>query len=62
MEWLTRVDAERLIVRGLFQDVLGGFELEPVRVALAGRIPQSYNRLVPLVARRRSPRRAGPHN
>jgi Fe-S cluster assembly protein SufD len=41
---LTRGDAERLIVRGFFQDVLDRIELEPVREALAdaleGRIPQ----------------------
>ena len=37
--------AERLIVRGFFQDVLDRIELEPVREALAdaleARIPQS---------------------
>ncbi len=42
---LTRADAERLIVRGFFQDVLDRIELEPVRDALAAaleaRIPQS---------------------
>jgi Fe-S cluster assembly protein SufD len=42
---LTRADAERLIVRGFFQDVLDRIELEPVREALAAaleaRIPQS---------------------
>jgi Fe-S cluster assembly scaffold protein SufB len=41
---LTRADAERLIVRGFFQDVLDRIELEPVREALAAaletRIPQ----------------------
>jgi Fe-S cluster assembly protein SufD len=41
---LTRGDAERLIVRGFFQDVLDRIELEPVREALAerleARIPQ----------------------
>jgi Fe-S cluster assembly protein SufD len=41
---LTRADAERLIVRGFFQDVLDRIELEPVRVALGealeARIPQ----------------------
>ncbi|HXG76993.1 MAG TPA: Fe-S cluster assembly protein SufD [Gaiellaceae bacterium] len=41
---LTRADAERLIVRGFFQDVLDRIELEPVRDALAraleARIPQ----------------------
>jgi Fe-S cluster assembly protein SufD len=41
---LTRADAERLIVRGFFQDVLDRVELEPVRNALAdaleARIPQ----------------------
>ena len=42
---LSRAEAERLIVRGFFQDVLDRVELEPVRVALAAaleaRIPQS---------------------
>jgi Fe-S cluster assembly protein SufD len=42
---LSRADAERLIVRGFFQDVLDRIELEPVRVALGNaleaRIPQS---------------------
>jgi Fe-S cluster assembly protein SufD len=42
---LSRADAERLIVRGFFQDVLDRIELEPVRDALASaleaRIPQS---------------------
>jgi Fe-S cluster assembly protein SufD len=42
---LTRADAERLIVRGFFQDVLDRIELEPVREALAAaleaRIPQA---------------------
>ena len=41
---LTRSDAERLIVRGFFQDVLDRIDLEPVREALAealeARIPQ----------------------
>ncbi len=41
---LTRTDAERLIVRGFFQDVLDRIDLEPVREALAealeARIPQ----------------------
>jgi Fe-S cluster assembly protein SufD len=41
---LTRAEAERLIVRGFFQDVLDRVELEPVREALAqaleARIPQ----------------------
>jgi Fe-S cluster assembly protein SufD len=41
---LTRAEAERLIVRGFFQDVLDRVELEPVRDALAdaleARIPQ----------------------
>jgi len=41
---LTRHDAERLIVRGFFQDVLDRIELEPVREALGSaleaRIPQ----------------------
>jgi Fe-S cluster assembly protein SufD len=41
---LTRSEAERLIVRGFFQDVLDRVELEPVREALAAaleaRIPQ----------------------
>ena len=42
---LTRGDAERLIVRGFFQDVLDRIELAPVREALAdaleARIPQT---------------------
>jgi Fe-S cluster assembly protein SufD len=42
---LTRAEAERLIVRGFFQDVLDRVELEPVRDALAAalesRIPQA---------------------
>ncbi len=42
---LTRADAERLIVRGFFQDVLDRVELEPVREALGAtleaRIPQA---------------------
>ena len=42
---LSRQEAERLIVRGFFQDVLDRIELEPVREALAGalesRIPQA---------------------
>jgi Fe-S cluster assembly protein SufD len=42
---LTRGEAERLIVRGFFQDVLDRVELEPVRDALAAaleaRIPQA---------------------
>jgi Fe-S cluster assembly protein SufD len=42
---LTRSDAERLIVRGFFQDVLDRIDLDPVREALAealeARIPQS---------------------
>ena len=42
---LTRAEAERLIVRGFFQDVLDRVELEPVRDALASaleaRIPQT---------------------
>jgi Fe-S cluster assembly protein SufD len=41
---LTRAEAERLIVRGFFQDVLDRIELEPVRealgAALEARIPQ----------------------
>jgi Fe-S cluster assembly protein SufD len=41
---LTRADAERLIVRGFFQDILDRIELAPVRDALAealeARIPQ----------------------
>jgi Fe-S cluster assembly protein SufD len=41
---LSRAEAERLIVRGFFQDVLDRVELEPVREALAealeARIPQ----------------------
>jgi Fe-S cluster assembly protein SufD len=42
---LTRAEAERVIVRGFFQDVLDRVELEPVRDALAAaleaRIPQA---------------------
>jgi len=42
---LTQADAERLILRGFFQDVLDRIELEPVREALGealeARIPQS---------------------
>jgi len=42
---LSRAEAERLIVRGFFQDVLDRIELEPVRealgAALEARIPQS---------------------
>jgi Fe-S cluster assembly protein SufD len=42
---LARSEAERLIVRGFFQDVLDRIELEPVRVALGAaleaRIPRS---------------------
>ena len=42
---LSRAEAERLIVRGFFQDVLDRIELEPVReafgVALEARIPQA---------------------
>jgi Fe-S cluster assembly protein SufD len=42
---LTRADAERLIVRGFFQDILDRIELPPVREALAealeARIPQA---------------------
>jgi Fe-S cluster assembly protein SufD len=42
---LTEADAERLILRGFFQDVLDRIELEPVREALAealeARIPQA---------------------
>jgi Fe-S cluster assembly protein SufD len=42
---LTRSDAERLIVRGFFQDVLDRIELDPVREALAdaleARIPRA---------------------
>ena len=41
---LNRAEAERVIVRGFFQDVLDRVELEPVRDALAAaleaRIPQ----------------------
>src|SRR5438128_12379484 len=41
---LSRSEAERLIVRGFFEDVLARVELEPVREALAtaleARIPQ----------------------
>jgi Fe-S cluster assembly protein SufD len=42
---LKRPEAERLIVRGFFQDVLDRIELEPVReavtAALEARIPQA---------------------
>ena len=42
---LSRAEAERLIVRGFFQDILDRIELEPVRDALGGaleaRIPQA---------------------
>jgi Fe-S cluster assembly protein SufD len=42
---LTRAEAERLVVRGFFQDVLDRVELEPVRealgAALEARIPQN---------------------
>ena len=42
---LPRAEAERLIVRGFFQDVLDRIELEPVREAvtstLEARIPQT---------------------
>jgi len=42
---LSRGEAERLIVRGFFQDVLDRIDLEPVREALAAaleaRIPQA---------------------
>jgi Fe-S cluster assembly protein SufD len=42
---LSRAEAERLIVRGFFQDILDRIELEPVREALGGaleaRIPQA---------------------
>ena len=42
---LSRAEAERLIVRGFFQDVLDRIELEPVRTALGAaleaRIPQA---------------------
>ena len=41
---LSRSEAERLIVRGFFQDILDRIELEPVRdalgAALEARIPQ----------------------
>ncbi|MGH3064766.1 MAG: Fe-S cluster assembly protein SufD [Gaiellaceae bacterium] len=44
---LSRSEAERLIVRGFFQDVLDRVELEPVRdafaAALEARIPQASN-------------------
>ena len=42
---LSRAEAERLIVRGFFQDILDRIELEPVRealgAALEARIPQA---------------------
>jgi Fe-S cluster assembly protein SufD len=41
---LSKGEAERLIVRGFFQDILDRIDLEPVREALAAalevRIPQ----------------------
>jgi Fe-S cluster assembly protein SufD len=41
---LSRPEAERLIVRGFFQDILDRIDLEPVRealgAALEARIPQ----------------------
>ena len=39
---LTRADAERLIVRGFFQDVLDRIELAPVREALAERARSAH--------------------
>jgi Fe-S cluster assembly protein SufD len=42
---LSRAEAERLIIRGFFQDILDRIELEPVREAVAAaldaRIPQA---------------------
>ena len=42
---MTRGDAERLIVRGFFQDILDRIELDPVRDAVAqaleARIPRA---------------------
>ena len=42
---LTRQEAERLIVRGFFQEILDRIELEPVReavtAAVEARIPQA---------------------
>ncbi len=42
---LSRAEAERIIVRGFFQDILDRIELEPVRETLAealeARIPQA---------------------
>ncbi len=42
---MSRAEAERLIVRGFFQDVLDRIELEPVREAVAAaldsRIPEA---------------------
>ena len=41
---LPRAEAERLIVRGFFQDVLDRIELEPVRDASAPRSRRAYPR------------------
>ena len=42
---LSQAEAERLIIRGFFQDILDRIELEPVREAVAtaleARIPQA---------------------
>jgi Fe-S cluster assembly protein SufD len=37
---LSRAEAERVIVRGFFQDVLDRVELEPVRAALGDALEQ----------------------
>lgn len=54
---LSRAEAERLIVRGFFQDVLDRIEREPVRealgAALEARIPQVQERKANLRPRRR---------
>ena len=54
---LSRAEAERLIVRGFFQDVLDRIELEPVREALAdaleARIPSAYEALALAAVRAR---------
>ena len=53
---LSRAEAERLIVRGFFQDVLDRIELEPVREALARRARSAHPLRVgsPRVARARA--------
>jgi len=41
---LPRSEAERLIVRGFFQDVLDRIELQPVREALGAGAPRHASR------------------